>query len=234
MGLLISRKVGKDNWELDKPLKEFKAELEVREQCTLMRTSSSTSYKRDSGKKRGDLRITLSSLISGNKNVSVQVCSFCDQHHLSAKCNVVTDIAARRLALRKKGKCFGCLKSGHIASNCPTKSKCPKCGYRHHVTLCEESKRKMTKTQLAKVMKRISQSPQEMEHLQSCVSIPAFSVVTDSESNCWQTWRSLKESASMYLFRLMQPKILNFQTTPRRLETDSSYLRQSLGENICK
>ena len=72
----------------------------------------------------------------------MQVCSFCDQHHLSAKCNVVTDIAARRLALRKKGKCFGCLKSGHIASNCPTKSKCPKCGYRHHVALCEGVKKK--------------------------------------------------------------------------------------------
>ena len=142
MRLLISRKVGKDNWEMDKLLKEFKAELEARERCTLMSTSSSPNCKKDGAKKRGDLPITLSSLTSGNENIPVQACSFCGRHYLSAKCNIVTDLAARRLVLRKKGKCFGCLRSGHIASNCPTKSKCPKYGYHHHIILCEGVKKK--------------------------------------------------------------------------------------------
>ena len=103
MRLLISRKVGKDNRKMDKLLKEFKTELEARQRCTLMNTSFSSKCKKDGAEKKRDLPITLSSLISGNKNIAVEVCSFCDQQHLSAKCNIVSDnIPARRLALRKR------------------------------------------------------------------------------------------------------------------------------------
>ena len=54
----------------------------------------------------------------------------------------MTDIAARRAILRKKGKCFACLKSGHIVRHCPSKFRCPKCGNNHHVSLCEGVKPK--------------------------------------------------------------------------------------------
>ena len=36
MQLLISRKVGKDNWKLDDLLREFRIELEARERCSLL------------------------------------------------------------------------------------------------------------------------------------------------------------------------------------------------------
>ena len=60
---------------------------------------------------------------------------------MSSKCNIITDISARRAILRKKGKCFACLKSGHIVRHCPaSKFKCPKCGNSHHVSICESMK----------------------------------------------------------------------------------------------
>ena len=39
MQLLISRNVGKDNWKLDKLLKEFRIELEGRERCSLLQST---------------------------------------------------------------------------------------------------------------------------------------------------------------------------------------------------
>lgn len=52
------------------------------------------------------------------------------------KCEVVTDVAARRGILRRKGKCFVCLKSGHIMRDCPSRLRCFKCGGFHHTALC--------------------------------------------------------------------------------------------------
>ena len=65
-------------------------------------------------------------------------CLFCKQSHNSGQCTVVTNIDARRKILREKGRCFVCLRSGHIATNCTVSIKCFKCGKRHHVALCAE------------------------------------------------------------------------------------------------
>ena len=54
----------------------------------------------------------------------------------------MTDIAAPRAILRKKGKCFLCLKSGHIIKYCDSQHKCQKCGCHHHVSICEKNSSK--------------------------------------------------------------------------------------------
>ena len=54
----------------------------------------------------------------------------------------MTNIAARRAILRKKGKCFLCLKSGHIIKYCDSQHKCQKCGGHHHVSICEKNANK--------------------------------------------------------------------------------------------
>ena len=51
----------------------------------------------------------------------------------------MTDITARRAILRKKGKCFLCLRSGHIIKHCDSQYKCQKCGGHHHVSICEKN-----------------------------------------------------------------------------------------------
>ena len=56
----------------------------------------------------------------------------------------MTDIAARRAILRKKGKCFLCLKSGHIIKYCDSQHKYQKCGGHHHVSICENANKTPT------------------------------------------------------------------------------------------
>ena len=138
MQLLISRKVGKDNWKLDDLLREFRIELEARERCSLIHT---TAEKKDTIRKTNE-PYTSAALFTTGDTTPIQRCSYCGEQHLSSKCNIITDIAARRAILRRKGKCFACLKSGHIVRHCPSKFSCPKCGNNHHVSLCEGVKPK--------------------------------------------------------------------------------------------
>ena len=63
-------------------------------------------------------------------------CTFCKGNHKSASCGVVTEPEARRSILRRKGKCFNCLQSGHISHNCPSERKCYWCGAKHHTSNC--------------------------------------------------------------------------------------------------
>ena len=43
--------------------------------------------------------------------------------HRSSECQVVTNVASRKGILCKKGVCFVCLRSGHIARNCLSNMK---------------------------------------------------------------------------------------------------------------
>ena len=67
-------------------------------------------------------------------------CIFCKKDHKSTNCMNITDPEARRTILRGSGRCFVCLKTGHISPNCPSKAKCFNCEGRHHVAICENPK----------------------------------------------------------------------------------------------
>ena len=49
-------------------------------------------------------------------------CVYCTQQHRSTKCTVVTNIDARKAILRKKAKCFSCVRSGHLPKTVHQKS----------------------------------------------------------------------------------------------------------------
>ena len=83
---------------------------------------------------------------SGKSNHQGPWCTYCKGSHPSVKCNVVTDFSARRQLLRQKGKCFRCLRNGHLASQCS--KECHFCGVGHHASICENSgKEKQSTTQ---------------------------------------------------------------------------------------
>ena len=63
-------------------------------------------------------------------------CAFCNQDHRSQTCTKVTDVKARKDALRKSGRCYLCLRKGHLVRQCRSSSVCRKCGSKHHSAIC--------------------------------------------------------------------------------------------------
>ena len=61
-------------------------------------------------------------------------CCYCEQSHSPKDCRVVKQVEARRQILKKAGRCFMCLCTGHISKECRSKIRCRKCGKRHHNT----------------------------------------------------------------------------------------------------
>ena len=80
---------------------------------------------------------TTSALLSNGGYVSSVTCSFCRNKHLSAKCPLVTEPAARKEILKKQGQCFVCLTKGHMSRECRSNVRCFNCNNRHHNSICE-------------------------------------------------------------------------------------------------
>ena len=123
--LIITRKFDTDSWCIEKVLEAFKAELLAREKCHFKSNDD------------GEQSHTATAAALHTVGKTLPFCVFCQQPHPSSKCTVVTEVAARKSCLRNKGKCFLCLKGGHIIRNCPSRFKCFKCGGRHNISICE-------------------------------------------------------------------------------------------------
>ena len=63
-------------------------------------------------------------------------CAFCDQDHQSHSCLQVTDVKARKEALRKSGRCYLCLRKDHLIRQCRSSPVCGKCSGKHHSSIC--------------------------------------------------------------------------------------------------
>ena len=75
---------------------------------------------------------TAATLLSGNLSAN---CCYCQQQHAAEACTTVKRIEDRKQILRKSGRCFVCLRRGHISRECRSQSKCHKCSARH-VSVC--------------------------------------------------------------------------------------------------
>ena len=65
-------------------------------------------------------------------------CCYCQQSHSSANCKVVTKLDARKQILLRAGRCFGCLRKGHINHECSSTCRCSRCGSHHHISICSK------------------------------------------------------------------------------------------------
>ena len=63
-------------------------------------------------------------------------CTYCQQAHPSTSCGVITQLQARRQVLQKTGRCFICLRRGHISRECRSNLGCSKYKGRHHISIC--------------------------------------------------------------------------------------------------
>ena len=98
------------------------------------------------------------------------------QPHSSNSCHVATHPDARRQILQKAGRCFICLRRGHISRECHSNAKCFKCGGRHHVSICSKGSIPTTKGST-----RTNSSSENRTNLSSSRSNSASSHVESSE-----------------------------------------------------
>ena len=140
--LILSRGMS-DEWDLDTLIKSFAEELQIRERCALgpVTEQSKMREKREFGyglrfgqSKRPPTSSTLVSYKDRPQQNKEMWCTFCSGPHPSARCAVVTEPEAKKRILRQKGRCFGCLRSGHVSRDC--QARCYRCGGKHHVSLC--------------------------------------------------------------------------------------------------
>ena len=125
--LFVSRKVGDSEWELEQMMKIIEEEIQAHERMVAVTNTPTRKPNRDPP--------TVASLLTKSNN-SGPSCSYCQQAYSSNSCENVTHPTARRQILQKGGRCFLCLRRGHLSLDCHSPNKCRKCGGKHHISIC--------------------------------------------------------------------------------------------------
>ena len=143
--IMMSRELSSETWVLKDIMQAFNKELKLREQCTFSKDPKPPQDKPPRNGDRGKQPHSSSALLSDAPPQQSVWCSYCNQAHPSVKCGIITSVEARKQLLRKKGRCFQCLKGGHVARNCKGNSKCLKCHGLHHTSICDKDSRQVNK-----------------------------------------------------------------------------------------
>ena len=123
--LVVSRSITDGDWCLDKLMSVLHGELEARERAAAATVSPPSHTKLHT--KTRELSVTRAMLS----------CTFCEQAHSAHSCPNVTDVESRKQTLRKVGKCFNCLRRGHLVRDCRANIRCQVCRGKHHTSICE-------------------------------------------------------------------------------------------------
>ena len=128
--LIVSRKVSEENWNLGKLMAAIEEEVIARERLGQSQLKASV-HKGHS--KPSPSAVTL---VTKGHPTSAPRCCYCDQTHSPTECTEVTEVDKRRQLLRKAGRCYSCLRKGHIYRDCRTSNRCQSCQGKHHTSIC--------------------------------------------------------------------------------------------------
>ena len=149
INVIICRKFEEDKraWDINEILKLLETELSVREKLGQVN-------EREKADKASNGERFSGAALNSSSNFK-QGCLFCSGPHKAQDCKKF-DLKKRKEFLMKEGRCFRCLKKGHLSRNCPSNIKCFECKGRHHLAVCEEihSKEKNTESNVSLVIDR--------------------------------------------------------------------------------
>ena len=140
MRLIISREVGSSSLNMDSLLKKFSQELSARERANPLIGLNQMSRTNPDKWSPPTASTLMSSASNRHSDDSSPRCVFCQQVHLSSNCTTVVAVDARRSILKSSGRCFNCLRRGHVSRTCRSSSRCQKCRARHHTSICDADK----------------------------------------------------------------------------------------------
>ena len=124
--LIVSRQMSEEEWTLDSLMEVLEREITARERAA--GTSNQVPRRHDRELPTATALLT--------RSLTTPKCSYCRQNHPSASCRSVSDVAARKQILRRKGRCFVCLRKNHMSRECRSNVKCSNCEGRHHTSIC--------------------------------------------------------------------------------------------------
>ena len=127
--LLISREVSEDDWKLNPLMEAIEAEVSARERISASQGHPSVR------KNESRPPASATSLMTGGTATS-SPCCYCGQLHRPSDCDVISQVDARKQALRCSGRCFSCLRKGHLSRDCRSQHRCHTCNGRHHSSIC--------------------------------------------------------------------------------------------------
>ena len=130
--LAVSKEITDGEWDLKKVMAVVEKEIDARERAA----ANAKPVQRGMGRSHPP---TASALLSS----SGSPCSFCGQPHFSANCETVADVLERKQLLSKNGRCFACLRKGHMSKDCRSSKNCHGCGGRHHASICPKGKQQL-------------------------------------------------------------------------------------------
>ena len=131
MKLIVTRTLTDDGWNLNALLTAIEQELIARERSGLNDVSRHPQQRDD----RSPVATAATLLSSGSQ----PACCYCNDHsHKSINCTSVTKAEARQQILKKTGRCFVCLRKGHLSRQCRSTSNCRLCKGRHHTSICSK------------------------------------------------------------------------------------------------
>ena len=129
--LIIGRKIGEADWQLDTIMTELQQEIEARERANPLAASNQNDQKCSGGKPPP----TVATLLLGEQ----PPCCYCNNSHNPERCDQVRNPEGRKQALMKSGRCFVCLRKGHLGRQCRSKLLCVVCGGKHHPSICAKT-----------------------------------------------------------------------------------------------
>ena len=92
----LTASTANDEWKIDQLLEYVKAELESRELCNFVANPNEEPRSRR-GLQNGDY--STSFLLTDASNKFNLVCTYCGKYHATSKCDIVTEISARKSLL---------------------------------------------------------------------------------------------------------------------------------------
>ena len=125
--LIVSREIGTAEWTVDQIMNIVDREIGARERAFIQTSSHAQGLNPGLS--------TVTAMMAGDGKPK---CCYCKQHHPSASCKTVTDVAQRIVILKKSGRCFICLKRHHMSRNCRSTVSCSLCNGRHHISICKQ------------------------------------------------------------------------------------------------
>lgn len=134
--LIVSRKISDAELTLSSLQEVLEEELTARERTATARERAATpSQGQPHSRSERPPRATTATLLSGAH--AGPTCCYCQQSHASSECTNVTEVQARREILKSSGRCFNCLRRGHIVGKCRSQNFCQHCKRKHHTSICE-------------------------------------------------------------------------------------------------